>query len=133
MSIHPVPTLGPGGGAPADSAVVRKGSSIPTQADVAHFESGTKPTAEHPPSKAAPESAEMPRDEVQVQRVNGASGDIVIRYLDASGNLILQIPSSQVLGLARAVEQALEDQASRRTGDASQEALPGQGEAFDGR
>jgi uncharacterized FlaG/YvyC family protein len=76
-------------------------------------------------------SAEMPRDEVQVQRVNGASGDIVIRYIDASGNLILQIPSSQVLGLARAIEQALEEQANRSTG-ASEKASPSEGEAFDG-
>ena len=77
------------------------------------------------------DSPQMPQDEVQVQRVNGAGGDIVIRYLDASGNLILQIPSSQVLGLARAVEQALEEQANRKPG-ASENLLPGQGEAFDG-
>jgi len=57
----------------------------------------------------------MPQDEVQVQRTNGASGDIVIRYLDAHGNLIVQIPSAQVLGLARAVERALEEQASRQS------------------
>jgi len=56
----------------------------------------------------------MQQDEVQVQRTNGVSGDIVIRYMDAHGNLILQIPSAQVLGLARAVERALEEQAGRK-------------------
>jgi uncharacterized FlaG/YvyC family protein len=51
----------------------------------------------------------MSQDEVRVQRDSGVNSQIVIKYLDSKGNLILQIPSSQVLGLARAIEQALED------------------------
>jgi len=61
----------------------------------------------------------MAQDEVQVQRTDGVSGDIVIKYVDASGSLILQIPSEQVLGLARAVERAIEAQDNRRAGVAA--------------
>ena len=37
-----------------------------------------------------------------------AGGAIVIRYLDAHGNVVLQVPSSQVLELARSIRQDLE-------------------------
>jgi hypothetical protein len=131
MSIHPVPTVSPAVDPAASSANARQNQAALAQPSTAQSEPGNKPKREDPPLEPSVDSSELPRDEVQVQRVNGASGDIVIRYLDASGNLILQIPSSQVLGLARAVEQALEEQADRRTGT-RQDALPGQGEASHG-
>ena len=68
--------------------------------------------------KQVSQAAELPQDEVQVQRDTESNGQIVIRYLDRSGRLILQVPSSQVLGLARAIEQALEEQTKDRTGKA---------------
>jgi hypothetical protein len=67
-------------------------------------------------TKAPPKqtkSLEMPQDEVQVQR--DSQNQIVIKYLDGSGKVIFQVPSSQVLALQQAIEQALEDQAQRRS------------------
>ena len=123
MSIQPVPTLGPSSDPVIGGTQVRGDASAPSKTPSAQPDSGTKSRSENPTLELSKDSTPIPQDEVQVQRVNGAGGDIVIRYLDASGNLILQIPSAQVLGLARAVEQALEQQANRRTG-ASENPLP---------
>jgi len=74
---------------------------------------GVQPNREtHAPPKAQ-DSSELPRDAVQVQRENG--NQIVIKYLDRSGRMVIQVPSSQVLALQRAIEQALEEQAQSRT------------------
>jgi uncharacterized FlaG/YvyC family protein len=51
---------------------------------------------------------EMPQDEVEVQRDSQTNDEIVVRYMDHAGNVILQIPSEQVLGLTRAIEQDFE-------------------------
>ena len=56
---------------------------------------------------------ELPQDEVQVQR--DSQNQIVIKYLDGSGRVIFQVPSSQIVALQQAIEQALEDQAQRRS------------------
>jgi len=73
----------------------------------------------------------MLQDEVQVQRTNDGRGDIVIRYVDPHGNLILQIPSSQLLGLARAIDHALEEQASQKS-NASGDSQSNRGGESDG-
>lgn len=130
MSINPVTTLANTATA-TGNANRRAGGSSPSPAPWTQPDLGTKPTEEVHPSQVSSESSEMPRDEVQVQRVDGASGQIVIKYVDSKGNLILQIPSSQVLGLARAVERALQDQADRRT-RANRNAQVAEGENSDG-
>ena len=63
-----------------------------------------------PPSRK--KSVELPQDEVQVQR--DSQNQIVIKYLDGSGRVIFQVPSSQIVALQQAIEQALGDQAQRR-------------------
>ncbi|HKT87258.1 MAG TPA: hypothetical protein VJQ59_02395 [Candidatus Sulfotelmatobacter sp.] len=73
------------------------------------------------PSSNSP-APETLQDEVQVQRGSETDGKIVIKYLDHSGNLILQIPSSQVLGLARAIDQALDEQQKSRASDGASSA-----------
>jgi|SRR5579871_577732 len=75
---------------------------------------GTQPNRDSDVLQSNARSSEMPQDEVQVQRDSGGSGQIVIRYLDGSGNLILQVPSEQVLGLSRAIEEALNQQNKSR-------------------
>ena len=77
--------------------------------------SGARPKQEVPNASTSSQLAEMPEDEVQVQQDSQTNGRIVIRYLDQAGDLILQVPSSQVLGLARAIDQALQQQAQART------------------
>ena len=61
------------------------------------------------PTANSPAPAE---DAVQVQRENGKQ--IVIRYLDHSGAVILQVPSSQVLRLQQAIESQLEQADNRK-------------------
>ena len=125
MSIDPV-TASLASDAAASAGVVGKGRTSPDPRPGSRSESAPKSKQELHSGKLNPPPAEMPRDEVQVQRTNGGSGDIVIRYMDPHGNLILQIPSSQVLGLARAIERALEEQASRESnGTASAQLSPG--------
>ena len=89
---------------------------------------GRSPNKEIRDPQAHQSSAPMPEDEVRVQR-DSTDGHIVIKYMDASGRLILQIPSSQVLGLARAIDQALEEQANVPATE-SGDLQPGEGGKF---
>ena len=113
MSIDPVTAINPAADSASGATPVRQSGEAPDPRPSRRSISGTKPTVETPSGKLTSPAPEMPQDEVEVQRANDGSGDIVIRYMDPNGNLILQIPSSQVLGLARAIEHALEEQASR--------------------
>lgn len=69
--------------------------------------SGTQPNRESPAARKQTKEAELPQDEVQVQR--DGQNQIVIKYLDSSGKMIFQVPSSQILALQQAIEQALEE------------------------
>jgi len=121
MSMNPATQIGRTADATSAAEPVRPGAKS------SRFQDGTagsRPVSD-PDSKQeiatrrhTSQAAELPRDEVQVQRDTESNGQIVIRYLDQSGQVILQVPSSQVLGLARAIEQALEKQAKDRTGKA---------------
>ncbi len=75
---------------------------------------GTSPKQESVKPRNDVQTQEMPQDEVQVQQ-DGSDGKIIIRYLDGSGNVILQIPSSQLLSLSRAIGRALDAQAKSRS------------------
>ncbi len=113
MSINPVPTTSSIDPAAAAGAAVRRNSSSAPHPQTASAapDLGNKPKEEIRSTQFHSTSAPVRRDEVRVQRDEEANGQIVIKYMDAAGNLILQIPSSQVLGLARAIEQALQQQA----------------------
>ncbi|HXJ85946.1 MAG TPA: hypothetical protein VMS18_03960 [Candidatus Binatia bacterium] len=131
MSINPVQeNLAAAGAQPATRAI-RPQSAVTPEVRPPHAKSGAEPMRDAPPAIRPSESSEIPRDEVQVQRDNESSGQIVIKYLDHSGQVILQIPSSQVLGLARAIEKALEEQANRR-GNASQNTAVSKGVTSNG-
>ena len=73
--------------------------------------SGNLPKEEfHVPQNAARDPG-LPRDVVQVQHDSATNGVIVIKYLDHSGKLILQVPSSQVLAMMRAIDRDFEQEA----------------------
>ena len=115
MSINPVQQPDPISGARATDGSVRAastfhsaGSTRPVAPDL-----GSGPKREIHDQPSTSEASDLSQDEVQVQH-DGGDGQIVIRYLDGSGNLILQIPSSQVLGLARAVDEALRQDQERQ-------------------
>lgn len=119
MSIDPVSAIGlsPESKAPdvrrpqASPEAANPNSPRPSVARVSN-RSTPAPSSDSP----APETLQ---DEVQVQRGRETDGKIVIKYLDHSGNLILQIPSSQVLGLARAIDQALDQEQKIRASDSA--------------
>lgn len=116
MSINPVPATGPSEQAVFVNTAARAPSPAAPQPQTSPVapDSGPKPKSETHSSHDLSAASQMSQDEVRVQRDSGVNGQIVIKYLDSEGNLILQIPSSQVLGLARAIEQALEDGAQAR-------------------
>lgn len=124
MSIDPVSAIGPSPEPKPQPAAIRRPQPPPEAANpisprpnVAHVSNrrGPVPSSDSPPAEAL-------QDEVQVQRGRETDGKIVIKYLDHSGNLILQIPSSQVLGLARAIDQALDEQQKSRASDGASSA-----------
>jgi len=114
MSINPVTEIKPIGTERAGPQVRTSQHASSQLVGATSPDSGFRPKQQ--PSDTSPgiRSPEMPVDEVQVQQDSQTHGRIVIRYLDHSGDVILQVPSSQILGLAHAIEQALEQQAKSR-------------------
>lgn len=122
MSIDPVSAIRPSPEAKPQARDIRRPQSSPDAASPV----SPRPNVVRVSNRSGPgpsRNSEAPlaaEDEVQVQQGSQTDGKIVIKYLDHSGNLILQIPSSQVLGLARAIDQALdEQQKTRASGGAS--------------
>ncbi len=117
MSINPVAMIGPIFEAQSSGTSVRGEQRVVSREDGGPNRSisGTEPKREIHSPTGDPESAKLAQDEVQVQRDQGTNGEIVIRYVDHSGNLILQVPSSQVLGMMRSIGQDFEEAAARRT------------------
>ncbi len=116
MSIDPVTTIRPATDSLPAPGNIRDQQLSPaaTPANCAQPNSACKPKEEIRDLRNDSQSSELPRDEVQVQQGSETNGRIVIKYLDHSGKLILQVPTSQVLGLARAVDRALEEQTQTR-------------------
>jgi hypothetical protein len=77
-------------------------------------DSGNPPKQESGNLWGASQPSELPQDEVQVQRDAETNGEVVIKYLDRTGSVILQVPSSQMLGVTRAIEQGLEQETKAR-------------------
>jgi hypothetical protein len=121
MSIGPVQGVGQVFDGPSANANMRSRQALPgsashpapgrsSQPDVATASKRETVGAGRPS-----ESAELPQDEVQVLRDSQVQDLIVIKYLNqASGTLILQVPSAQVLNVDRGIQQELEQQAKVR-------------------
>jgi hypothetical protein len=116
MSINPVQGIGP-----ADATRFDNANSRPApQTQAGETAKSAQPAAGNPPkqevraSETAKLSAPLPQDEVEVQRDSTADGEIVIKYLDHSGNVILQVPSSEVLGVTRAIDRDFQREAKLR-------------------
>lgn len=121
MSIGPVQNLGLVKEEPSASGVRQTGNSQPSavpneiQKKVIQPGTGTQPKPEDLGGKNLPASAELPQDEVQVQRDSQIRDEVVIKYLDtASGDLILQVPSAEVLSVDRGIYQEFQQQAKVR-------------------
>jgi hypothetical protein len=57
-------------------------------------------------------SSPLPDDEVQLQRDSQLQQEPIVRYMDKTGNLILQVPSAQILDLQRAIAAEFEQSKS---------------------
>src|SRR5437879_4370787 len=98
MSINPVPAVSNATNASLTGGAGRSSSAPGPHEPSPRPNSGAKSIQEIQQRLQTSETLEIPRDEVQVQRDSASNGQIVIRYLDHSGQVILQVPSSQVLG-----------------------------------
>jgi hypothetical protein len=117
MSINPVQGFGAVSEAQFADVNLRLSPGRPSAAEAenpARPDPGTSPSPEVSVPQNVSVSAELQQDEVQVQRDTDADDEIVIKYVDHSGNLILQVPSSEVLDLARAINQDLQQEARVR-------------------
>jgi len=117
MSINPAQVVGPESAAqPAESnsrALPAHGWTVPGQAS-SPPEAGNAPKQDINVSENKASSSELPQDEVQLQRDSQTNGDIVVKYMDHSGNVILQVPSTELLGLARSITEEFQSQAKAR-------------------
>jgi hypothetical protein len=131
MAIDPVPVIGPAEQA-TSAAVGPRVHQVQAPASLAEhsfqFGSGTAPESENHRPLAAAASHELPEDEVQLLRDQQTNGDVVIKYLDPSGNLVLQVPSTEVLGVARSIIQEFAaESAARARANATSSASDGGG------
>jgi hypothetical protein len=76
-------------------------------------ESGNLSDREIQRPQAPSEPQGLPEDEVKVQH-DSVDGEIVIKYLDKAGDVILQVPSSQMVGVTRAIDNDFQEQAKVR-------------------
>ena len=67
--------------------------------------SGTVSRQEAPGANAAPTVTQQPEDEVELQRDSELENQLIVRYVDKAGNLVLQVPAEQLLNVERAIAQ----------------------------
>jgi hypothetical protein len=109
--------------APAQAWVAPDGKAVTP-------DTGNAPKQEITTSEKNSPSPELPQDEVQVQRDSTTNGEIVVKYIDRSGNVIVQVPSTELLSLARSISQDFERQAKVRTTGGV--AVSGEGDSIHG-
>jgi hypothetical protein len=88
-------------------------------------ESGKLSDAEVQAPKDDSASSQLPEDEVQLQHDSQLQAQLIVRYMDKTGNLILQIPSRQTLNLEHAIAAEFEVPKSK----ASVEEIHAEGES----
>jgi hypothetical protein len=129
MSTNPVQAITTADNSQSGSEDARSRSTQTSVPSSGTPNSGTSPKQEVSQPNQTAALAEFPQDEVQVQRDSQTNGDIVIRYVDHLGDLVLQVPSSQVLGVARAIDQALAQEAEAQSTAVAQSGKDG-GKAY---
>jgi hypothetical protein len=118
MSINPVSAIETTSAAQFADAPQKRASATPEASSV-RPDPRSLPKQKEVSAQASAASTEVGQDEVQVQRDRETNGEVVIRYLDHSGNLIVQVPSSQMLGMTRAIDQDFQARAKVRENEAA--------------
>jgi len=63
-------------------------------------------------------SSQLPEDEVQLQHDTELQQELIVRYMDKAGNLILQLPNAQTLDLQRAIAAEFDQPKSHASAEA---------------
>lgn len=134
MSVDPVGSFNPASEvAPGEAALrSRQSQSSPVPEPAANALSAsnldTQPKQENEGSSTVPAEAEFPEDEVQLQQDTEIRDQVIVRYLDKStGGVVLQVPSQQVLAVARGIYEDFQKQAATREPGDSTASVSGEG------
>ena len=118
MSINPVHSFGTESGAEASAANLRPPRPQPAAVSVTvtipaqQPGSGTVPNSETQHVQKVAAEPELPEDVVQVQHDSQIRDEVIIKYtVEATGRVILQVPSAEVLSVARGISQDLREEA----------------------
>ena len=116
MSIGPVQSFGLLTDPKAEDATPGARQGQPKAAHSPEEKAAHTQAAEPKPEKVKPVKAANtvaePQYEVKVLRDSQVQDQIVIKYTDTkTGNVVLQVPSTQVLGVARGIYEELQEQA----------------------
>jgi hypothetical protein len=108
MSISPVESYGSIG----DASIANTPSTSRHTQPQAQTENTTqtyppnagKNSKEEPQSSATSSIASpLPEDEVELQRDSELENELIVRYVDKAGNVVLQVPGQQMLSVQRAI------------------------------
>ena len=69
---------------------------------------GNVPKREGQAPNGSSATAQFSEDEVQLQHDSELENELIVRYVDGSGNLIVQVPSGQTLSVQRGIMQELQ-------------------------
>ena len=125
MIINPVQSFGTESGTqvPAANVRVSRPQASPLSVTVSAQEqpgSGTLPNQEVQRAQKVAAESEGPQDVVQVQHDSQIADEVIIKYtVEATGRVILQVPSAEVLGVARGISQDLRQEAKLESSSAA--------------
>ena len=120
MSIGPAQGFAAAAGSPADEATrhnphrtnrFSSGARVPNDDP----NRDTVPKAESHDPQRAPSTPLEPEDEVEVQWDTQLKNELIFKYIDGTGKVVLQVPSSEALSVKRGIQKEFD----RRAGDAA--------------
>lgn len=80
---------------------------------------GTESSPEDPTFRQSPKADESPQDVVELHADSEVKNQLIVEYLNQSGSVILQVPSSEELNVERGIAQELEQAAKLRASESS--------------
>jgi uncharacterized FlaG/YvyC family protein len=121
MSVDPVHGYRTGGDAASSDVQPRARQTQASPTPQAPVETDVQPGSgisskpEKTAAKVAPASSDFPPDEVQLQLDSQIRDQVIVKYTDkATGEVVLQVPSTQVLGVARGIYEDFQRQTKQR-------------------
>jgi hypothetical protein len=133
MSIGPVAALASAGEVQLAGANSRPRQAAPSpppaqEQEVVQFDAGRTPEQAVSDAANVHRSPDLTQEEVQVERDSQIREQIIVRYMNqTTGNLILQVPSDQVLNVAHGIYQEFEEQV--KAAESPAPPAPGTGES----